>query len=146
MTCLFRALILSACCSLLATSLHAHSPAEDTEIGIKILYEAGPLPAMTQQKSTMTFLIRDLNAEEGADPVAGVIENTFVTIKKDEKLWGPFEVKESSRNPGKLTLDKVFAEPGEYEVYLSFNKAGDATPREFHWDSDIADWNDLVLD
>ena len=134
-------------CSLaLATVAWAHSPAEDAEIGIKILFEAGPLPAMTQQKSSLTFLVRDMNAEDGAEPVAGLIENAEVTVKMGDQSWGPFPVAEGRRNPGNITLEKVFAYPGEYEVFLDFNKTGDPTPRQFHWDTTIADWNDIVLD
>ena len=127
------------------TSAWAHSVAEDAEAGIKVLFETGPLPAMTQQKSEMVFLIRDLNAEQGADPVAGLIENVEVVIHYEDKVWGPFAVKEGQRNPGRIALEKVFAYAGEYEVELSFNKTGDDRRITLHWDTDIGDWGSLVL-
>ena len=143
----FSKLLIGLICAGLAPTLFAHSATEDAEAGIKILFETSPLPAMTQQKSSLVFLVRDMRAEEGAEPVLGTIENAKVMIEHMDsgKSWGPFAVEEARRNPGRFELQKVFAYPGEYEVEITFNRTGEERQVTLHWDTDIADWNGLVL-
>ncbi len=138
--------VLALACTALMSVATAHEPAEDAEAGLRVVFAVTPEPATTQQLSQIVFIVRDINAEQGADPLPRLIENAKTIVRQGDREWGPFEVRESRRSPGEYRVQRIFAYPGEYKVTLTYNKTGDQKARQLTWDATLRDRSILVLD
>ena len=91
--------------------------------GLTVLFGAEPEPALTEE---VEFLRWRFTSPDSNEPFND-LEEVSAVITGNGGEFGPFEVRGARRDPGLRQTRHIFSEPGDYDVVLTFKKAGDPT-------------------
>ena len=116
---LFLFVMVTAIVASAASSGNETMPHERKEVaGLSVLFGAEPEPALTEEMQFLRWRVTSL-----ADQVPYEdLEDAEVTIERNGRKFGPFEVQRARRDPGLYQTQHIFTEAGEYESVLSFRK------------------------
>ena len=109
--------------------------------GLMVLFGAEPEPALTEE---VEYLRWRFTSPESHEPFKD-LEDVNAVIRRASREFGPFEARNARRDPGLLQTRHIFSEPGEFDVVLTFRKAGDPTVHSVAFTFSIRDRRSLTI-
>ena len=109
--------------------------------GLMVLFGAEPEAALTEE---VEYLRWRFTSPESHEPFTE-LEEVSAAITRNGREFGPFEARSTRRDPGLRQTRHIFSEPGEYDVVLTFKKAGDPTVHSIAFAFMIRNRKDLEI-
>ena len=107
--------------------------------GLEVVFGAEPEPALNGEMQFLRW--RFLKDKQPF----GDVEEFVAMVKKDGKSFGPFKGRMNPREPGVVSTQHIFTNPGEYEATLTFKKKGEPTVHSISFPFKIGDRKTLEI-
>lgn len=107
--------------------------------GLEVVFGAEPEPALNGEMQFLRW--RFLKDKQPF----GDVEEFVATVKREGKPSGPFKGRMNPREPGVVSTQHIFTNPGEYEATLTFKKKGDPTVHSITFSFKIGDRKTLEI-